>query len=82
MQLGSIIHWRSQILITTRSLICSLHVMIINGIFFNVSSIRDFIDTINANMRAMQSLATKSQIADGIVLPQVVSKLDSEALSK
>ncbi|XP_075167569.1 uncharacterized protein LOC142239667 [Haematobia irritans] len=47
-----------------------------------VSSLRDLIDTINADLRALESIASKSQIADGILLHMVVSKLDVETQAK
>ncbi|XP_036341048.1 uncharacterized protein LOC118750434 [Rhagoletis pomonella] len=43
-----------------------------------VVSLREFIDSINAHLRAMQSLASRSQIADGILLHLIVAKLDHE----
>ncbi|XP_075157941.1 uncharacterized protein LOC142231207 [Haematobia irritans] len=42
----------------------------------NSSQLRNFVDTINANLRAIQSFASKSQISDGILLNLVVSKFD------
>lgn len=42
----------------------------------NSSQLRNFVDTINANYRAIQSFASKTQIADGILLHLVVSKFD------
>ncbi|XP_067633205.1 uncharacterized protein [Eurosta solidaginis] len=42
----------------------------------NVPTLRNFIDIVNVNLRAMQSLATAQQIGDGILLHLVSKKLD------
>lgn len=41
--------------------------------------LREYIDGINANLRALQSLATSQQIMDGILLHLVTSKLDADS---
>lgn len=48
----------------------------------SMDSLREFIDNTNSNLRAIQSLASDTQIANGIILHLVVSKLDSETQSK
>ncbi|XP_036347287.1 uncharacterized protein LOC118756638 [Rhagoletis pomonella] len=47
-----------------------------------VANLRSFVDVINANMRAMQSMATSTQIGNGLLLHLVVSKLDHETQVK
>lgn len=42
----------------------------------SVSELRDFIDSVNGNIGALQSIASKDQIANGILLYLIVSKLD------
>ncbi|XP_067645332.1 uncharacterized protein [Eurosta solidaginis] len=44
----------------------------------SASSLREFIDSINSHLRALQSLASRTQITDGILLHFIVSKLDPE----
>ncbi|XP_017486855.1 PREDICTED: uncharacterized protein LOC108375268 [Rhagoletis zephyria] len=44
----------------------------------NASSLREFVDSINAHLRAMQSFASPNQIADGILLQLIVAKLDPD----
>lgn len=44
----------------------------------NASSLREFVRSINAHLRAMQSFASPNQIADGILLQLIVAKLDPE----
>ncbi|XP_065356247.1 uncharacterized protein LOC135950644 [Calliphora vicina] len=48
----------------------------------NVMALRLFIDNINASMRALESIVTKQQITNGIMLHLVVSKLDTDFQSK
>ncbi|XP_075162264.1 uncharacterized protein LOC142234937 [Haematobia irritans] len=47
-----------------------------------VASIRLFIDNINSSLRALRSFASPDQIADGVLLHLIVSKLDKESQSK
>uniref|UniRef100_A0A1I8NK77 Uncharacterized protein n=1 Tax=Musca domestica TaxID=7370 RepID=A0A1I8NK77_MUSDO len=47
-----------------------------------VASLREYIDIINANLRALQSLATSQQITDGIFIQLVTSKLDPDTQTK
>ncbi|XP_075151125.1 uncharacterized protein LOC142225233 [Haematobia irritans] len=47
-----------------------------------VASIRLFIDNINSSLRALRSFASPDQIADGVLLLLIVSKLDKESQSK
>lgn len=48
----------------------------------NTYLLRNFIDTINVNLRAMQSLATSEQIGEAILLHVIISKLDSATRTK
>ena len=48
----------------------------------SVTALRDFIDIVSVNLRAMQSIASPEQIANGILLHLVVSKLDPETQTK
>ncbi|XP_036346966.1 uncharacterized protein LOC118756302, partial [Rhagoletis pomonella] len=48
----------------------------------NLSSLRNFIDTVNVNLRAMQSLATTQQVGEAILLHLVSSKLDPSTRTK
>ncbi|XP_036341360.1 uncharacterized protein LOC118750735 [Rhagoletis pomonella] len=48
----------------------------------SASTLREFIDIVNGSLRAMESLASKSQIADGIVLHMLTSKLDEATQTK
>ncbi|XP_017471576.1 PREDICTED: uncharacterized protein LOC108362929 [Rhagoletis zephyria] len=48
----------------------------------NTSSLRNFIDTINVNLRAMQSLASSEQIGEAVLLHVITSKLDSSTRTK
>lgn len=48
----------------------------------NVAQLRNFVDNINANLRALQSFASKTQISEGIILHLIISKLDREIASK
>ncbi|XP_061386899.1 uncharacterized protein LOC133321844 [Musca vetustissima] len=46
------------------------------------AELRDFIDCVNGNVRALQSIASKDQIANGILLHLLVSKLDADTQAK
>ncbi|XP_053964104.1 uncharacterized protein LOC128867038 [Anastrepha ludens] len=48
----------------------------------SVKALRDFVDVINANIRALQSMATPEQIGNSLLLHLVVSKLDQETQLK
>lgn len=48
----------------------------------SVFSLQLFIDNVNASMRALESIASKQQIANGIILQLVVSKLDTDSQIK
>ncbi|XP_037827580.1 uncharacterized protein LOC119615643 [Lucilia sericata] len=47
-----------------------------------VNIVREFIDSVNANIRALQSIASDKQIADGIILYLITSKLVPETQAK
>ncbi|XP_059223692.1 uncharacterized protein LOC131997178 [Stomoxys calcitrans] len=47
-----------------------------------VHEVRDFIDSANANLRALLSIASKDQISNGILLHMMVSKLDADTQAK
>ncbi|XP_075167883.1 uncharacterized protein LOC142240048 [Haematobia irritans] len=44
--------------------------------------VRDFMDYTNANIRALQTIASREQISNGILLHMIVSKLDADTQSK
>ncbi|XP_054745714.1 uncharacterized protein LOC129250098 [Anastrepha obliqua] len=48
----------------------------------NASSMRAFIDVVNTNLRAVQSLASNQQVSDGILLHLVSSKLNTDTKAK
>ncbi|XP_037813119.1 uncharacterized protein LOC119604511 [Lucilia sericata] len=48
----------------------------------NVIQLRNFVDCINGNLRALQSFASKNQISEGIILQLIVLKLDIEVATK
>ncbi|XP_055841308.1 uncharacterized protein LOC129908667 [Episyrphus balteatus] len=47
-----------------------------------VETIRGMIDTINVNLRALNSIGTTEQIADGFLLHLILSKFDNESQAK
>ncbi|XP_017479198.1 PREDICTED: uncharacterized protein LOC108368789 [Rhagoletis zephyria] len=48
----------------------------------SATTLREFIDMVNGSLRAMESLTSKSQISDGIILHLLTSKLDESTRTK